>query len=122
VACLLVGITVFILGLVQTPSWGWRDARTLTCLAVGALLVVVLLVRSTRVARPTIDPRLLRYRNLRLAMLMLVGYGTGFFATPLGLVLFLTQVWGYGVVRAGMLVTPIAAMVTVMAPFAGRLA
>ena len=119
---LLLGMTIFILGLVQSPAWGWVDRRTFACLLVGALLVVFLIWRSTYVPRPLIDPGLLRYRNRRLAMLMSVGFGTGFFATPLGLVLFLTEVWGYSVVRAGALITPIAAMVTVLAPVAGRVA
>lgn len=122
VLSLLVGLSLFIFGLVQTPSWGWVDPRTIAALSVGAALLAFLLWRSTWVARPTIDPRLLRYRNLRLAMLMLLGYGTGFFATSLGLVLFLTQVWHYSVVRAGALVTPVALMVTVLSPVAGRVA
>ena len=43
-------------------------------------------------------------------------------SAPHELVLFLTEVWGYSVVRAGALITPIAAMVTVLAPVAGRVA
>ncbi len=119
---LLIGMTVFILGLVESPTWGWIDARTLGCLVVGVALVALLLWRSMRVPRPLLDPRLLRYRNLRLAVLLSIGYGTGFFATNLGLVLFLTQVWHYGVVRAGVLITPVAAMVTLLSPVAGRVA
>ena len=59
---------------------------------------------------------------MRLAALMSIGFGTGFFAMSLGLVLFLNQVWGYSIVRAGALVTPIAAMVTLLSPVAGRMA
>jgi len=40
----------------------------------------------------------------------------------LGLVLFLTQVWDYSIVRAGALVTPIAATVVLLSPISGRLA
>jgi MFS family permease len=67
-----------------------------------------------------LNRRLLGYRNTRLAASMSVLFGTGFFATSLGLVLFLTQVWEYSVVRAGILITPVAAMVTVLSPVAGR--
>lgn len=119
---LLLGMTTFILGLVQSPTWGWGDARTIGCIAVGVVLIAHLLHRSARVPRPLLDPRLLRYRNLRLAVLLSIGYGTGFFATNLGLVLFLTEVWHYSVLRAGALITPVAAMVTVLAPVAGRVA
>jgi EmrB/QacA subfamily drug resistance transporter len=118
--CLLSGVTLVILGLVQTPRWGWIDGRTVTVIAVGAVLVAYLVRRSARVAVPMLNRRLLSYRNTRLAASLSVLYGTGFFATNLGLVLFLTQVWGYSVVRAGILITPVAAMVTVLAPVAGR--
>ncbi len=122
VASLLFGMTLFILGLVETASWGWVDRRTFACLIAGLALLGFLLWRSTKVERPTIDPRLMRYRNIRLAVMMSIGWGTCFFATSLGLVLFLTQVWDYSVVRAGALITPIAASVTVLSPFAGRIA
>src|SRR3954464_10451002 len=59
---------------------------------------------------------------MRLAGLMSITFGTGFFAMSLGLVLFLTQVWDYSVVQAGALVTPIAATVVLLSPIAGRLA
>jgi EmrB/QacA subfamily drug resistance transporter len=117
---LLSGVTILILGLVQSPRWGWIDTRTIGCVAAGAILVAFLFWRSARVPVPMLNRRLLGYRNTRLAALLSVLYGTGFFATSLGLVLFLTQVWGYSVVRAGMLITPVAAMVTVLAPVAGN--
>ena len=116
----MAGVTLLILGLVQSPRWGWLDARTAECLAAGAVLVALLIWRSARVPRPMLDRRLLSYRNTRLAALLSIFYGTGFFATSLGLILFLNQVWGYSVVRAGLLITPVAAMVIVLAPIAGR--
>ena len=119
---LMAGVTLVIFGLVQSPRWGWVDVRTAQCLAAGALLIAYLFWRSARVPIPMLNRRLLGYRNTRLAALLSVLYGTGFFATSLGLVLFLTQVWGYSVVRAGLLITPVAAMVTVLAPVAGSVA
>ena len=118
---LIGGLTLWILGLVQSPRWGWVDPRTLGCLVVGAALIVVLLWRSATVRNPMLNRKLLQYPNMRLAALMSIGFGTGFFAMSLGLVLFLNQVWGYSVVRSGALVTPIASMVTVLSPIAGRL-
>jgi EmrB/QacA subfamily drug resistance transporter len=119
---LAAGVMLVILGLVQSPAWGWGDARTLACLAAGALGITVLIWRSARVANPMIDLDLLRYRNLRLAATLSIGYGLGFFAMSLGLVLFLTQVWDYSVVKAGLLVAPVALMVTALSPITGRVA
>jgi EmrB/QacA subfamily drug resistance transporter len=119
---LAAGVMLVILGLVQSPSWGWGDARTLAALAAGALGIAVLIWRSAHVANPMIDLDLLRYRNLRLAATLSIGYGLGFFAMSLGLVLFLTQVWDYSVVKAGLLVAPVALMVSALSPVTGRLA
>jgi EmrB/QacA subfamily drug resistance transporter len=120
--CVLGGVTLWILGLVQSPSWGWADARTIGSLVAGTALVLYLLWRSARVAAPMIDLDLVRYRNMRLGALLDLGFGTSFFAMSLGLVLFLTQVWGYSLVAAGGLVTPIATTLTVLSPVTGRLA
>jgi EmrB/QacA subfamily drug resistance transporter len=119
---LMGGLTLWILGLIQSPRWGWVDRRTAGCLAAGTVLIAFLLWRSVRVSNPMLNLRLLQYRNMRLAGLMSIGFGTGFFAMSLGLVLFLNQVWGYSIVQAGALVTPIAATVTLLSPIAGRLA
>ena len=119
---LMSGVTLVIFALVQSPRWGWANTRTAACLAAGLLLITFLFWRSARVPVPMLNRRLLGYRNTRIAALLSVLYGTGFFATSLGLVLFLTQVWGYSVVRAGLLITPVAAMVTVLAPVAGSVA
>jgi EmrB/QacA subfamily drug resistance transporter len=119
---LAAGVMLVILGLVQSPAWGWTSVRTLGCLAGGVLGIPVLLWRSAHVANPLIDLDLLRYRNLRLAATLSIGYGLGFFAMSLGLVLFLTEAWDYSVVKAGMLVAPIALCVTVLSPPMGRLA
>jgi EmrB/QacA subfamily drug resistance transporter len=116
------GVMLVILGLVQSPTWGWGDARTLACLAAGTFGIAVLIWRSAHVANPMIDLELLRYRNLRLASILSIGYGLGFFAMSLGLVLFLTQVWDYSVVKAGLLVAPVALMVTALSPITGRVA
>ena len=119
---LMGGLTLWILGLIKSPTWGWVDTRTDACLAVGALLIAFLMWRTVHVSNPMLNRRLLQYRNMRLAALMSIGFGTGFFAMSLGLVLFLTKVWEYSLVQAGALVTPIAAMVTLLSPISGRLA
>ena len=119
---LMGGLTLWILGLVQSPRWGWIDRRTAGCLVAGVVLIAFLLWRTVRVTNPMLNRRLLQYRNMRLAALMSIGFGTGFFAMSLGLVLFLNQVWGYSIVRAGALMTPIAAFVALLSPVAGRLA
>jgi EmrB/QacA subfamily drug resistance transporter len=119
---LMAGVMLAILGLVQSPAWGWRDPRTGGGIAGGLALIGFVLWRSSRVANPLVDLGLLRYPNMRLAASLSIGFGTGFFAMSLGLVLFLTEVWDYSVVRAGVLVAPVALMISLLSPAAGRIA
>ena len=68
--------------------------------------------------RPVIDPELLRNRA-NLATLLL---GMAFFSTILANIIFLTAVWGYSVLTAGLAVVPGAVATTIVAVPAGRLA
>ena len=65
-----------------------------------------------------IDPELLRNRA-NLATLLL---GMAFFSTILANIIFLTAVWGYSVLTAGLAVVPGAVATTIVAVPAGRLA
>ncbi|RSS67309.1 MFS transporter [Streptomyces sp. WAC06614] len=69
----LVGI---VRGIIEGPSYGWTSAQVLSSFAVGALLLVVFVLRALRVARPLFDPRVFRSRRLRAGTL---GIGAAFF-------------------------------------------
>jgi MFS family permease len=65
---------------------------------------------------------LFRIPNFRWANLAMLVFGTAFSALFLGSILFLTQVWGWSILRAGFGVAPGPLVVALVAPRTGRLA
>jgi NTE family protein len=119
---LLGGVTVGILALVQSPTWTWADSRTLGCLAASAVLLAWLVRRSLAHPRPVVDFGLFRHRNFALLTTGAFVLGIGWFGVYFVLVQFLRNEWNYGLVAAGLLVSPIPFGAGVLAPLCGRVA
>lgn len=109
------------LGIVQSDSWGVTDARTLTAVAAAGALALLFVAHQRRTSSPTIDPELFRARNYRWANAATFTFGTAFTAMFFGSFLFLTEVWDYSVLRAGLGISPGPLLVGVLAPLFGRL-
>jgi EmrB/QacA subfamily drug resistance transporter len=116
------GIGALALALVKGNAWGWGDARTVASFAVAVALVPAVVWRSRRLAEPIVEPALLRVRAFAVANVATVLFAASFYAMLLGNVLFLTQVWGYGELEAGLAVTPGPIMAALFAGPAGALA
>jgi EmrB/QacA subfamily drug resistance transporter len=103
------------LGLVKAPSWGWtsKDFFALLVLALASSLGVV--VRSARHAAPVVDLKLLESRSFNGAILASIAYYAGFGAFLLNMVEFLTGVWHFSAIDAGLAIAPGPLMVL---PFA----
>jgi MFS family permease len=121
-ALLLVGIGSLTLALVQSRTWGWSSPSTLAAFATSAATLSALALRSSRIASPLIDPALLRFSGVRYAVSGAVLYGAGFFALFFGAIQFLSFVWEYDTMQAGLLFVATPASMVVMSPIAGRLA
>ncbi len=78
--------------------------------------------RSARHPEPVLDLTLFRSRSFSVANGATVLYAMGFFAMLLGNILFLTGVWHYSILRAGLAVTPGPLVVAVVSGPAGRVA
>jgi EmrB/QacA subfamily drug resistance transporter len=120
---LLVGaITLLSLGLVQAPEWGWGDSRTVVALIAGPLGLVAFVVHCARSAAPVVELPMLRVRSYALANLAGLLFTAAFAATLLANVLFLTDVWGWSVLRAGLALAPGPICATITSVLGGRLA
>ena len=60
---LVPGLTLAVLGLMESQTWGWGSAKTIGCLAVGLILLVVFALVELRHRQPLIQLRLFRNRN-----------------------------------------------------------
>ena len=118
---LALGVGSLVLAIVQGPSWGWDSARTLGAFAASAAFLAGFLVRSARHRAPVVPLSLFRVRSFAFANLGAFFFAIGFFALLLCNVLFLTGVWHYSVLRAGVSLTPGPLMAALAAPVGGRL-
>ncbi|MGC4809236.1 DHA2 family efflux MFS transporter permease subunit [Micromonospora sp. DT228] len=113
-----VGLAV--LGVTEGGDWGWGDLRTIACLA-GAVAAGALTVwRSLRHPVPTIEIALWRNRGLAVANLASLLYGGALFAWMLCSVLYLTEIWHYRELQAGLAMSPTAVLTAVVALLTGR--
>jgi Na+/melibiose symporter-like transporter len=119
---LAAGIALVTYAVVETDSTGWTSARFLDVLAGGLALVGAFVWRCSRVPNPLIHLALFRSTNFRWANAAMVVYAVGFSAMFLANVLFLTRVWGYSILRAGLAISVGPLIVAVTAPLFGRLA
>lgn len=105
-AQLAVGIGLLTLGIVEGPEWGWGDPRILAAFAGSLLLITGFFLRSSRHPAPVVELRLLRVRSFALGNLAGAVFFAGFGAMLLSGVLFLTEVWGYSALKAGLALAP----------------
>ncbi len=122
-ALLLAGATAaLVLAIVKGTDWGRVSLPTGGTFA-GALVLLALFGWRCRVHRsPLVDLALLRHRPFVVANAASIVAAAGFFGYTLVNVLFLTEVWRYSVLGAGLAITPGPVVaIAVSRPF-GRLA
>jgi EmrB/QacA subfamily drug resistance transporter len=119
---LIAGVGALALGIVQSDEWGWGGTRTLLAFAASAVILPLFILRSATYHSPALDLTLFRNRNFRMANLATASFGVAFAAMFLGTVLFLTNVWQYSILEAGLLIAPGPFMAGVVAGPAGRAA
>jgi EmrB/QacA subfamily drug resistance transporter len=119
---LCAGIALIALGIVKGNEWGWGSAATLACLIGSVVLLTIVGARCVRHSEPVIDPRLLRVRDAALANLGALLLSIALYAAILNNVLFLTGVWHWSVLRAGLAISPAALITAGVARPAGELA
>ncbi|MFV0525097.1 MAG: DHA2 family efflux MFS transporter permease subunit [Acidimicrobiales bacterium] len=109
-------------GMVASEEYGWGGPRTVGAVLAGLALFGVFLIQQSRTAAPALNLELFRIRNVAWGQLAMLVFGTAFSALFFGSILFLTQVWGWSILEAGLGVAAGPVMVGMITPFAGRLA
>jgi EmrB/QacA subfamily drug resistance transporter len=115
------GVGALALGIVQGPEWGWSSAEVLGAFAGSAFLLALFVWRSSRHRAPVVELSLFRVRSFAVANGVGFVFALGFYALLLSNVLFLTGVWHYSILKAGVALTPGPLMAAVAAPIGGRL-
>lgn len=116
-----LGIGLLSLGISKGEDWGWGDAATVGCLAGGVVAMAITLLRSRTHEAPAVETGLWRSRTFALANLSVFFYGACLFAWLLVGVLYVTSVWHWPELKAGLAVTPGAFAATLVALYSGRI-
>ena len=117
-----IALGAIVLAVSEGATWGWSDPRILSAFVAAIGTSAVFVRRSRRHPNPVVDLALFSDRSFVIANLATFVYAAGFFAMLLGNILFLTGVWHYSIMHAGLAVTPGPLVVAVVAGPAGKLA
>lgn len=101
-----LAVASLVLGIVKGHDWGWGSARVVGSFTAAVVLGATVVWRSTWHRSPIIHLPLLRIRTFSAANAMTVIAAAGFYGYTLTNVLFLTGVWRYSVLQAGLALTP----------------
>jgi EmrB/QacA subfamily drug resistance transporter len=105
-AVLTAAVALLALGLVKGPDWGWSSASTIGTLAASVAGLVAFVERSRRHAAPVLELPMLRVRSFSMATTAALLFSAAFGAMLLAAVLFLTGVWHYSILHAGVAFAP----------------
>jgi len=122
VVLISAALAALVLGISEGPAWGWSSLGIVACFAGAVVVGAAFLRRSSRHPEPVLDLTLFRSRSFSVANAATFLYAMGFFAMLLGNILFLTGVWHYSILRAGLAVTPGPLVVAAVSGPAGRMA
>ncbi len=113
------------LALVKAPDWGWASAAFSGHAGGGIACGAAMVIRSRAHHSPVIELGLLRSRTFSGAFVASIFFYAAFGAFILNFVEFLTGVWHYSAVQAGLAIAPGPLMVLpfarVVAPLAARI-
>jgi EmrB/QacA subfamily drug resistance transporter len=98
---LMLGIGALTLALIEGRQWGWGAGGTITAFAVAVAATAFAVARSARHPVPVLELPILRVPSFALAVAAAFAFSAAFAALLLAGVLFLTQVWGHSILRAG---------------------
>jgi EmrB/QacA subfamily drug resistance transporter len=120
-ALLIGAVWLTTLALVRGPDWDW-DARVIASFAAAAVLAAASVLRSSRHSAPVLELSILRGPAFALESTSAALFFSAFAAMLLSSVLFLTEVWHYSALKAGLAISPGPLAAAALAPVSGRVA
>jgi EmrB/QacA subfamily drug resistance transporter len=117
----IAGLVSLVYGIIEAPTHGWTSAQTLGTFAVAAVVLIGFVAWELRSDHPMLNveffenPRFTA-ANVSIVLVFFALFGSLFFLTQ-----YLQFVLGYSALQAGIRVAPLALVLMVGAPIAGRL-
>lgn len=103
---LALGIGGLTFAVTQGGTWGWSDARIVASAALGLCALLLAVLRSRRHPVPAIEISLWGNPTFAAVNVVSLFYGMAQYAWMLGSIFFLTEIWNYSELQAGVANTP----------------
>jgi NTE family protein len=101
-----LSVSAAVLAVVKGGEWGWTSAGVIGSFVAALALGGLFAWRCSWHRAPLVELSLLRFRTFTVANAMTIVAAAGFYGYTLANVLFLTGVWHYTVLKAGLAMTP----------------
>jgi EmrB/QacA subfamily drug resistance transporter len=121
-ALVTIAVAALTGALVQAPSWGWGNIRTLALLLVALATGTWFLIRTSKHASPLLELHLLRLPRFGLANAGTTLFGIAFAIMLLSNVLWCQEVWHWNALRTGAALVPGPALVPIVTILTTRVA
>jgi EmrB/QacA subfamily drug resistance transporter len=121
IAAITVGLTAFVLALVEGNTWHWGSARVISLFAIAVVALGSFVPIELRVKAPMIDFRFFRSRSFWGSNLVAFIISFAMLAQFFFLALYMQNILGYSPLQAGVRFLPATLVIIVMGPIAGRL-
>ncbi|TDD75109.1 MFS transporter [Actinomadura darangshiensis] len=102
------GMSALVWAIISGPQHGWTGARTLTAAGAGIAALALFVWWQARNPEPMLDLRLLRRREFSAAATMIAMFGFALAGVLFALTQLLQLVHGYGPLKAGLALLPVA--------------
>ena len=99
------GLTLIILPIVKADNWGISSVKTLSFFLTGFFLLIVLVKKSSESPSSPLQLQLFKNRNFICSSIMSLFAGIAFYAHWMSVLLFMTEIWDYNIVKAGLILT-----------------
>jgi NTE family protein len=119
-AAISLAMGALAMGIAKGEAWHWGSVRDLSCFAIALASLAVFATRNRRASTPMVPPTLLGDLERNSANAATIVFATAFYAGILGNVLFLTGVWHYSILKAGLAISPAPLTSAPVGAIAGR--
>ena len=117
-----IGVGSIVFGIVKGGDWGWASPTIIGTFVAGIALVSIFVFRSSRHPSPLFDLALFKNRSFTLGNIGSVFFVVAFFAYFVPLPTFIQDVWGWSVLRTGLVIVPGPLLAAFLSPISGRFA
>jgi len=103
------GLMMLVYSLVKAPAYGWGSHKTLTYLAISAVLLIAFVINESRTRKPLMPLWIFKIRNLVGADSLMLLVAAGLFSVFFFTTLYMQEILGYTPIRTGLsfLIVPV---------------